>query len=90
MSSDKVSCRKKFLPSLFATLFRGSALGAMCRHFTHPTADCPGSREGFLRRDMNWAREAVKSLTAQSKGGKQVKAADIEKLFIDLAVSSGV
>ena len=50
----------------------------------------PGSREGFLRLDMNWARGAVKSRTAQSKGGKQVKAGDFEELFIDLALSSGV
>ena len=54
----------------------------------HPAADCPGSREGFLGLDMNWAR-ARKILAWQSKG-KQVKAGDFEDLFIDLAVSSGV
>ena len=35
----------------------------------HPAADCPGSREGFLGLDMNWAR-ARKISRGKAKGSR--------------------
>ena len=48
--------------------------------------DCPGSREGFLRLDMNWARgRKISHCKAKQRGGKQVKAGDFEDCLLILA-----